>query len=208
MKTTIQSKWLGRLLLGVVFSLPMSLFAQDEKTTEAETETATMKISFSEEDSIKMCKAVVVNGDKPIEGVEVRFYAKRFFSLLPLIPDGKAIATDENGEASVEFPKDLPGDSKGTITIIAKVEDDEKYGSIEAQDSVKWGTIISFAAQEEEWNERSLSGTGEKAPIYLLTTAAFIICGVWGILIYIAFSLVRIKRAGKIIKQYPNYMDK
>src|ERR1035437_7469360 len=172
MTNNFKNKWLGRLLLVVVFSLPICLFAQDKQATEkkdAVPATATMKLKFSEKDSLKVCKAILIAGEKPLEGIEVRFYVKRFFSLLPLIPNGKAVTTDENGEATVKFPKALPGDCNGTVVVIAKVEDDEKYGSLEAKDSVKWGTIISIAAQQEEWNKRSLSATGDRAPVYLLT---------------------------------------
>lgn len=203
MTTNLKNKWLGRLLLVVVLSIPIGLFAQDKQATEkkdAVPATASMKLNFAEEDSVKVCKATIVAGEKPLEGIEVRFYVKRFFSLLPLIPNGKAETTDENGQATVNFPKELPGDCNGSIVVIAKVEDDENYGSFEATDSIKWGTIISMSSQEEEWNERSLSATGDRAPVYLLSAAGVIIVIVWGILMYVIYSLVRIKKAGKIKK--------
>ena len=203
MRNNFKNKWLGRLLFVSVFSLPIGLFAQDKQTTEKEeaaTATATMKLNFTEEDNVKMCKVTLVAGEKPLEGIEVRFYAKRYFSLLPLIPNGKAVTTDEKGEASIGFPKELPGDCNGTVVVIAKVEDDENYGSFEAENSVKWGSIISMEEQEEEWNKRSLSATGDRAPVYLLSAAGVIVIIVWGTLFYVIYSLVRIKKAGKIKK--------
>jgi hypothetical protein len=176
------------------------LFAKDKQTTDAAPATASMKLNFTEKDSAKVCIATIVAGEKPLEGIEVRFFAKRFFSLLPLIPNGKAITTDEKGEAIVNFPKGLPGDCNGSVVIIAKVDDDEHYGSLEAKDSIKWGTIIPIASQEEEWNQRSLSATGDKAPVYLLSASGVIIIIVWGILIYVIASLFRIRNAGKVNK--------
>ncbi len=203
MTNNLKYKWLGKLLIAVVFYLPISLFAgakQAKVEKEAEPATAVMKITFSETDGVKVCKAIIEAGQKPVEGVEVKFYAKRFFSMLPLIANGKAVTTDEKGEAFINFPKGLPGDCNGTIVVTAKVEDNEKYGSFESKDSVKWGTIISVSDQEEEWSKRSLSATGDRAPIYLLSAAGVIIMVVWGTLFYVIFSLVRIKKAGKIKK--------
>ena len=198
MRNNLKNKWLAKLLIVVVFSLPIGLFAQDEPTEDEATSSATIKLTFDEVDSVKVCKATVVADNKPVEGVEVKFFAKRFFGILPLIPNGKSIATNENGEAIVDFPQELPGDSNGTIVVIAKVEEDENYGDFETVDSVKWGSIISLAEQEEEWHQRSLSATGDRAPIYLLSAAGVIIVIVWGILMYVIYSLVRIKKAGKI----------
>lgn len=203
MRTDFRNKWLGTLLLTVVFSLPMGLFAKDKPTEEkkdAAPATATMKLTFSEKDSVKICTATLTAGEKPLEGIAVKFYAQRYFSLLPFIAGGKAVSTDEKGMATVNFPKLLPGDCNGSIVVIAKVEDDDNYGSLEAKDSIKWGSIISTSEQEEEWNTRSLSATGDRAPVYLLSAAGFIIVIVWGTLIYVMFSLVRIKKAGKAKK--------
>ncbi len=156
-----------------------------------------MELSFTEKSNLKICKVNITAGEKKLPGIDVKFYVKRFYSLLPLIPKGKSVTTDDNGEASVHFPIDLPGDSLGTIVVIAKVEDDENYGSMETKDSVKWGEIISRDEQEAEWNKRSLSATGDRAPLYLLGTSGVIIILVWGTLFWVIYSLVRIKKAGK-----------
>ncbi len=203
MRTNFENRLLRKLFLAVIFSIPIVLSAKTESAKEKNNEVpvvATMKLTFSEKDSLKICKATITSGEKPLGGISVKFYAKRFFSLLPLIPNGKAVSTNEEGEASVKFPKELPGDSNGSVIIIAKVDDDEHYGSLEAKDSIKWGTIISITSQDEEWNMRSLSATGDKAPVYLLSAAGVIIIGVWGTLIFVIYSLFRIKKAGKIKK--------
>lgn len=199
MITNFQHKWIGKLLLGLVFSLPMCLFAQDEQASDNNEATATIKLDLLVVDSVKTCKATVMAGEKPIEGAEVRFFVKRFFSPLPLIPNGKSVSTDEEGVASVEFPNDLPGDLNGMVVITANVEDNDDYGSFEATDSVKWGTIAAVAAEEEEWNKRSLAGTGGKVPGYLIGAALVIISIVWGVLVYVMISFAKIKKAGGAI---------
>ncbi len=204
MTNNFKTNWIGKLLIAATFSMPICLFAQDKKTSEKKDATpvaASMKLNFAEVDSVKVINVSLAAGEKPLEGIEVKFYVKRSLSLLPLISNGKGVSTDEKGGASVKFPKDLPGDCNGTIVVIAKVEDDENYGSFETKDSVKWGTIISISAQEEEWEKRSMSGTGSRVPTFLIATAGVIIIVVWGILLYVIFSLVGIKKAGIIKKQ-------
>ena len=190
-----RNNWLRNLFFGIIISIPVSLFAQEEEQT-AGSGTASMKLKLVVEDSVKKCTVLVTDGDKPLEGIQVRFFVKRFFGSLPLIPKGKAVSTDETGVASVEFPNDLPGDANGTVVVTAKVEDDDNYGSFETTDSVKWGIIVAVASQEEEWEQRSLSGSGEKAPVYLIMSAGVIITIVWAILLYVIYSLVKIKKAG------------
>ena len=201
MINNFRNNWLRKLFIGIAISIPMCLFSQDDKqTAEEENVPATMKLKLIVEDSVKTCKAIIMAGDKPLEGIQVKFYVKRFFGSLPLIANGKAVSTDETGVASVKFPNDLPGDANGTVIVSAKVEDDDNYGTFEAKDSVKWGTIVSTASQEEEWNERSLFGSGNKAPLYLIYSAGVIIIIVWGTLLYVIYSLVKIKKAGKVKK--------
>ena len=68
-------------------------------------------------------------------------YVKKSFGLLPI--EGDNLTTDENGEATVNFPADLPGDASGNVTVIAKVEDNDELGNLETAKSVKWGSPVS-----------------------------------------------------------------
>jgi len=188
-----QNNWLKKLFIAIIVSVPLGLIAQEE---EIEYGPASMKLTLVVEDSIKTCKVLITDADKPVEGVQVRFFVKRFFSKLPLIANGKSVSTNETGVASVEFPDNLPGDENGIVVVTAAVEDDDNYGSFEATDSTKWGAMVSYESQEEEWGERSLSGTGDKVPLYLVMIAGVIIIIVWGTLFYVIYSLVKIKKAG------------
>ena len=200
MINNIRNNWFRKLFIGIAISIPMCLFATDDKQAEKEKVPASMKLKLEVQDSVKTCKVVITAGEKPLEGIQVKFFVKRFFGTLPLISNGKSVSTDETGVASIKFPNDLPGDANGTIVVTAKVEDDDNYGSFEAKDSVKWGTIVPVTSQEEEWNERSLVGSGNKAPVYLIMSAGIIITIVWGILMYVVYSLFKLKKAGKVKK--------
>jgi len=162
------------------------LFAEDKK--------ATIQVSFFEEDSTKKSKATVMSEGAPIKDKEVHFYVKRTYSLLPI---GKPATTDEKGEASIAFPTDLPGDKDGNITVIAKIEEDDILGTVEAKADVKWGVLPELI--NERWSHRSLSASREKAPTFLIIASNAIIAVIWGTIIYVIFQVFRIRRESKPI---------
>jgi hypothetical protein len=168
---------------------PGKLFAEDEKT-------ATIKLSFSQHDSVRTCKATVTSENTPVKEIEVHFYVQRSYSLLPI---GKAIATDENGEASADFPTDLPGDKNGNYVAVVKIEDDDTYGNVETQQEIKWG--VQPEVQKDKWNSRSLSASREKAPMYLIVASNLIIAVIWGTILYVIFQIFRIKKEGRVFKK-------
>lgn len=173
----------------IVFQLSaVKIFAQDEKK-------ATIQLSFDQKDSTNICKALVTSENKPVKGVEVHFYVKRMFSSLPI---GGAVETNDNGEAIKNFPLDLPGDKNGNIVAIAKIEDNETYGSLQSQAEVKWGIQKE---EKETWGNRSLSASRENAPMYLIVVSNLIIAVIWGTIIYIIFQVFRIKKESKLIKK-------
>jgi hypothetical protein len=167
-----------------------NLLAQSEKL-------ATIKLDFIKTDSTKTCQATVTSDGKPVAGTEIHLYVKRMYSLLPI---GKAVATDSTGVASIDFPKDLPGDKNNMLTVIAKIESDEHYGSVEAESEVKWGVPLNNEAYP--WSDRSLSASREKAPMFLVIASISIILVIWGTICYVIFQLFKIKRSVKASKAF------
>ena len=154
---------------------------------------ATITLSFQQTDSTKTLVAIVKSDSGLVAGPEVHLYVKRLFGLLPV---GKVVAADENGEAAIEFPTDLPGDKDGMIDLIAKIEGDEKYGDAETEGRVKWGAFPKI--ENDHWSSRSLSASREKAPMTLVVVSIAIIVVIWSTIFYLMYQLVRIKKAGKI----------
>lgn len=163
-------------------------FAQDEKV-------AVIKLSFDQNDSMRICKGTVTTDNTPVVGTEVHFYVQRMYSLLPI---GKAIETDENGDAIAEFPLDLPGDKNGNIIVVAKIEDDETYGNVENQTEVKWGVLVN--EENDVWSSRSLSASRDKAPMVLILVSNTIIGAIWITIFYVIYQIVRIRKESRIIK--------
>lgn len=147
-----------------------------------------MSLKFTEEDSIKVCKVYVTSEDSVVKDVEVNLFVKRLYSLLPI---GDATATDEEGIATFAFPVDLPVDLNGKLLVIAKIEESENYAEAEIKEEVNLGV----AREIPSIMERSLAGSREKAPYYLMIVSNLIIIGIWGTLIYVILQVIRMKKA-------------
>jgi hypothetical protein len=130
------------------------------------------------------------NISKPLGGITISLYAKRYFGNL-LIDEAKT--TNNNGEAFYDFSKVLPGDSLGRINFTIKID-------AEGLDGIKADTILaigkpnhakSLVAGRAMWNVRS------KAPFWIMFSYIFVVIGVWGILFFIIFQIRKIKKLGK-----------
>jgi hypothetical protein len=147
-----------------------------------------LEMMLSATDSIKTIglKASVKEGgrDKPVSGEIVKVYVPRMFSLLPL----GEVTLDSTGAGSLEFPTDLPGDSTGTVTIIAKFEENQTYGNVEKLSTVKWGKRTDYlypSTHRALWTKT--------APRWMIFTLSILLAGVWGHYLFAIISLIRIK---------------
>ncbi len=169
------------IILCFAFFISGTILAQEKE--------ATMTITFDKVDSNDVCKVYISSEDKPVAEVSVKLYVQRLFGLLPI---GSETATDEEGYATFEFPKDIPLNPEGKLKVIAKVEDDENYGSFEADTE----TNIGFKPNLEKLNqnERAIWGARDRAPIYFIVASLVIISGIWGTLLYVVLQLFKIKK--------------
>ena len=109
--------------------------------------------------------------------------------------DNPTYTTDSEGNISAEFKREnLPGDPKGNIKIVAKLEGNEEFGNVIAQKEAHWG--VPQILDNDFFNKRTLWATRYRTPIWLLAMAYSIIIGVWGTLIYLVFEIVKIKKIG------------
>src|SRR4249920_2082864 len=181
-------KLLRIILTACLLLFIQQLFAQDSSSTGS----AEIAISFSEKDSVRQVIANLTDADTAVKDIDIHFYVKKSFGLLPL--EGDFTTTDENGEASVDFPTDLPGDVSGNVIVIAKVEDDEKLGNVEATKTINWGIPVKA---ESGVAVRSLTSSGDNAPWPLTITVTSLVVVVWGIIFYILYQLILINKEGK-----------
>lgn len=151
-----------------------------------------LDMALSQADSIKTVSLAAFTAEKnksvPVAGEAVMVYVPRMFSLLPV---GEAML-DENGKATLEFPPDLPGDSSGYLTIIARIEEHPDYGNLERKIVEKWGIpvkITSQVAHRALWTKTP--------PWWMIITLSILLSGVWGHYLFAIISLILIKRESK-----------
>jgi hypothetical protein len=163
-----------------------------DKLSEGKGELSTKRaiISFKsfEGDSVHSVTVKVVSVvegvEIPVKEAEVGVFIKRLFSNYPI---GEAVTTDENGEVSVEIPGGLSGDEKGNYTLVAKVDETEEFGTLEARVLKPWGIKkkVDALRQRTLWSHAP--------PLWMLITFIVLISVVWGHYMVIIYKLMRLK---------------
>jgi hypothetical protein len=115
------------------------------------------------------------------------------FSLLPVGEEFNF--TDDNGEVTIDFPKDLPGDAEGNIELLVGLEEDDNYGNVFVTNILPWGSDALKHA--DTYDERTMWSPRDKTPIFLLVFPNLILLVVWGIIVYLIVQLVKISKDSK-----------
>lgn len=169
----------------------------DPKYTEAEIELrikdANLVLSVSEADTIKTITAVVTEKTSdgkeiPVNEVEVVFYAQRLFGPMPLTEEA-TLTSDENGLATFTFPNGIKGDEQGAITLVARIEDHEKFGNVESSVQTHWGIPLVIKKNpfpSELWEPR--------APRWLKVSFAIVFGGIWLTFLFILYQLTKLQK--------------
>jgi hypothetical protein len=151
-----------------------------------------MEISFPKTDSaINVQVKVSARNDKgvieTVQDIPVEFYVKRLFCLFKFGGE----KTDASGLCTAEFPKSLPGDTTGKAIIVAKVLDNEIYGTVGASVDFKNATPLVLEPKQK----RGLGDTD--APLWMVYTLLVLLTGVWFHVIYVVGLVIRINIKGK-----------
>lgn len=153
---------------------------------------ASMTMSFSEKDSTKTVLVKVSAADEKgvkgaVQEIPVEFYIKRLFCLYRFGGE----KTDSAGLCVAEFPKNMPGDTLGKVIVVAKILENDVYGTVE--------TVMDFTGGKpliiEHKAKRGLGDTD--APLWMVYTLLVLLSGVWLHVIYVVSLVVRINIAGK-----------
>ncbi len=149
---------------------------------------AALTMECAEADSVKTVSIHLEksgNGKMtPASGEMITVYVNRMFSPLPI----GEITLDDEGNGSVEFPADLPGDIDGNLIIISKFVDHPEFGNIERQEVMKWG--VPFIATDHTSRRALWTKT---APKWMIYTLSVLLAGVWGHYLFAFISLVHIR---------------
>jgi hypothetical protein len=173
-------------------------FKEEETTTEAEIGKAKILIDTSNTDGARTVNVQVMKFENDnwigTKGVDLKVGVKRLGGDLK-IGDEESYTTDSVGRVAAEFKLDsLPGDIKGNLVLVAKVEDNDQFGSLSIEKTVPWGRYVKPVSN---FGERALWAARGKAPIWLMLMAYSIIAAVWGVIVYLIIQIVKIGKLGK-----------
>jgi hypothetical protein len=150
-----------------------------------------MEMAFEIEDSVKYLRLKAMRPDLdgsmvPVEELDVLLGVQRLYSVLPI----DEVETDEDGVAELEFPDDIPGDAEGLITIVAKVDDSDPFGTVQAKASANWGVPVSYEVQPLP---RQLFT--DEAPLWMIIAVFIVLVGAWYHFFLSIAKLVKMKKA-------------
>jgi len=181
----LQYNLISKLIILIIMLSSLTVFSQKK--------TAEIQYKFLDDQADKrVAIQVFQQGDsvlKPVEELDVSLYVERLFSYLPV--GDRFNTTDEKGYVEIHMPSDLPGDSKGILKLIIKIEDAETIRDTLIHTEVKWGIPVIYNVSEEK---RSLWAARANAPLSLLLLVNSLLLAVWGIIIYICYEMYLIKK--------------
>jgi len=151
------------------------------------TETAKMTLAYNS--NKKMIFATITDSiaglRKPLSDISIKIFVKRTFGNL-LIAE---TTTGKDGIGYFNIPRDIPGDSIGTLSLIAKTQGNSK--ELTSTLNEKIGIITKpkkLLEQRAWWNINKM------APIWLIFVYTLGLLGILSTVIYILFQLQKIKK--------------
>jgi len=176
----------GKLNFKATFAGKDSIEAAEELVA---VKRARLEITPVKEDSLLSVKIKLIDlssgTETAVPETDLGVFVKRLFNPLKL-GEGK---TDASGEATIEIPNDLPGDAKGNITLLARLDENETYGNLEAAVVQQWGVPVS-----DEVKDLPRALWSSHPPIWMLVTFIILMTAVWGHYIVIIFELFRLRK--------------
>ena len=163
-------------------------------STDIEIKDVFLEISFDIEDSVKILtvQAREFNNEgqlTPVEELDINIGVQRLYSILSI----DDIETDENGIGILEFPDDIPGDSSGLITILARIDEHDYFGTVAKTSSVNWGIPVSY---ELKRLPRQLFT--DEAPLWMIIGVFIALVGAWYHFLLSVYKLIKLRNEGRI----------
>ncbi len=142
-------------------------------------------------DSVKTVSVSAYENDSkgariPAEGLDINVGVRRLFSILQI----GQIKTDTAGTGNIEFPNDIPGDSLGRLIVIARLDDNEYYGTVNSQKTMQWGVPVSYVVKplpRQLWSN--------EAPLWMIFSVFIILSAAWFHFIMAIIRVIRVKKA-------------
>lgn len=166
---------------------------------------AKITVTFSKVDSVHSILLKAVQRDNkgnfiPVGKEKVIVYVPRLFTLLKI---GET-DLDEAGTGKVEYKGNLVGDSLGNLTVLARIEENDKFGNVQGQSSISWGVPKQYYLAEKPTRELWTP----IAPIWMIVTLIIMLTGVWAHYIYAVIQLIKIRQISKKNPENPDNINK
>lgn len=164
--------------------------AIDEEEKEILVKDLQLELNLTEIDSVKTVsvKAFTINSEgeeEMVDEVDINFYIGGMLSKMKIKEE---VISD--GEFEFEFESELPGDKDQNLTIYALIEDNDDFGNVNQQQTIKWGAphVHTYGAKNTLWSAA--------APIWMYIVLTVLLVGVWANYIYTIVNLFKIKKEG------------
>ena len=132
-----------------------------------------------------------VTKDSLIGGASLSVQVERLFQ--PLFIGEEFYITDENGTIIVPVEHGIPG-IDGNLNIEVVMYDNEEYGTVIDKFIAPIGVPI---VMESTFDERTMWSPRNKTPLFLLIFPNLLILGMWGLIVYLTFNLLKIYKSKK-----------
>lgn len=153
-------------------------------------------VTEDSDSSISVILQTRTNGNwEPFEGAEVAVFIQRRFG--KILVGEEFNVTDENGVVELTFDTAIPGDGNGLLTLESAIEDNDELGNVYATTDTYWGLPMVAA---DGFYKRTLWGTRDRTPWWLLIFPNAMIAGVWGVIIYLIVLIFKMKTLSKEVK--------
>lgn len=170
-----------------------AVYAGNKQLDPAEGEVAfkraALQITPIKEDTLLTVKVKLADMSSgtavPVPEAVLGLFVQRSFKPLK-IGEG---TTDENGEATIAVPANLPGDAKGNLGFLVKLEENETYGNLETAVAQNWGIPVS-----NQLHELPRSLWSEHPPYWMMITFIILMGTVWGHYLVIIIQLFRLRK--------------
>ena len=142
-------------------------------------------------DSLNYMNAQLIEtaSGNPIEGESLTIQVQRLFG--PLVLGEEFNETDEEGSISVPIEEGIPG-IDGNLTLEVVLNDHDDFGTVKAIIEAPIGKPI---VDESTFDQRTMWSPRNKTPIFLLIFPNLLIAGIWGLIIYLIFNLLKISKS-------------
>ena len=165
----------------------------DDAEEELKLKDVHLSLKLNPQDTSRTATALVTEtaadgSEKPVKDIAVNFYVQRLFGVMPAADEHSA-TTDDKGEAAFSYPKGIPGDTVGKMTVVAMIEDNDTYGTVETKSPCLWGKVVPL---DKNPFPRALWGVHAKWPMIILLSCLY--GGVWFCYFFMFYQLRKIKK--------------